>query len=177
MSNNKAVEVAKEIASQNNSDGTRTLSTGVRVRIHPVSTALLDEVANRIKDPDVPMWHNEDKGRDEPNPNDPTYNRQLADANRQRGVAVMDAMVMFGVELVDGVPETDEWLTKLRYLEKRGQIDLSSYDVKDPLDKEFLYKRYIAVDNETLSMIGQMSTFTQEDVSKAEANFSRHKTR
>jgi hypothetical protein len=178
MTNQKAaVEVAKEIAQEQPSSTIRTLTSGVRVRLATVSTALLDEVTNRIKDPDVPLWRNEDKGRDEPNPLDPKYVRDLAEANRQRGIAVMDALVMFGVELVDGIPSDDSWLTKLRYLEKRGQVDLSSYDLNDPFDLEFLYKRFIAVDNDTLTAISRLSSFTEEDVEKAENSFPRNKRR
>lgn len=172
-----AVEVAKEIAQENASDHIRTLASGVRVRLSTVSTALLDEVTNKIKDPEVPIWRNEDKGRDEPNPLDPTYLRDLAEANRTRGIAVMDALVMFGVELVDGLPSDESWLTKLRYLEKRGQVDLSSYDLKDPFDLEFLYKRFIAVDNDTLTAIGRLSSFNEEDIDKAENSFPRNKKR
>lgn len=174
MAKNPAVDVAKEMASQDDSSQTIALKTGVRVRLVPVSTALIDEVTSRIKDPDVPVWHNEAKGRDEPNPNDPKYLSDLVDANRRRGIAVYDAMVMFGVELVDGVPDDDGWLTKLRYLERRGQIDLSTYDLDDPFDKEFVYKRYVAVDNETLARLGRMSAFTQEEVTQAEAPFRRN---
>jgi len=119
MSQNKsaAVKVAKEATL----DATRevNLSTGVRAKLRPVATTLIDEVASRIKDPEVPMWHNPDKDRDEPNPNDPKYIAAKEEADRQRGIAVIDAVVMFGVELLDGVPD-DGWLGKLQYLETAG---------------------------------------------------------
>jgi len=169
-SKSKAVEVAKEIATETGSE-TVTTKSGVRVRLLPVSTTLIEEVSSRIEDPPVPMWHNEQKGRDEPNPNDPVYVRLMEKANRDRGVAVMDAMCMFGVELIDGVPEDDGWLKKLLFMQKRGQVDLSGFDLNDPLDLEFVYKRYIAVDNDLLTKIGRISTLTPEAIAKAENNF------
>lgn len=168
---NPTVEVAKEMAAQNGRDQIRTLSTGVRVRLVPVSAALLSEVTSRIKDPQVPLWRNEDKGRDEPNPSDPEYLRELDEASTKRGMAAMDAMVMFGVDLVDGVPEDDSWLKKLRFMEKKGFLDLSEYDLEDGFDCEFLYKRYIAIDNDTLTNIASLSSLTPEAIARAEDSF------
>lgn len=172
-----AVDVAKEIARTNHTEHIRTLPSGVQVRITPVSTALLDEVTSRIKDPDVPMWRNDAKGRDEPNPDDPKYIAQLADQNRKRGIAIMDAMVMFGVELIDGLPSDNTWLTKLQFMAKRGYVNLEGYDLNDDLDLEFLFKRFVAVDTETLAAIGELSALTQEDVERAEDAFKSNKKR
>lgn len=173
MENNKnvTVEAAKEIAAQLGSSQIITTQTGVRVRLVPVSTALMEEVTSRIVEPEVPMWHNESKNRDEPNPDDPVYIRALERVARDRGVAVMDAMCMFGVELVDGLPEDASWLKKLKFMEKRGQVSLDGFDLEDPLDLEFLYKRYIAVDNELIAKVSNMSTMTPEAVEKAESRF------
>jgi hypothetical protein len=174
---NVAVEVAKEIAAQDGSSQIITTANGVKIRIIPVSTALVEEVTNRIEDPVVPMWHNPDKDRDEPNPSDPAYLRAVDKANRARGIAVMDVMCMFGAELVDGVPEDNTWINKLRFMEKRGQVSLESFDLSDPLDLEFLYKRYIAVDNETIGRISELSMLTPEAVAKQENTFRGNKTR
>lgn len=166
----QAVKVAKDRAAGNHA-GIVTLRNDVRVKLVPVSTALLDEVTSRIEQPEVPVWHNEAKGRDEPNPDDPRYVRAMEEYNRQRGLAVMDALCMFGVELIDGLPEDEGWLKKLRFMEKRKSISLDGYDLDDPLDVEFLYKRYIAVDNEVINMITSMSTISEEDVEQAVNSF------
>jgi hypothetical protein len=148
-----------------------TLSTGVRARIVPVGASLIDDVTAQVKDPPVPTFHNEDKGRDEENPNDPEYLRQMAEAQRARAVAALDAMVMFGLELTDGLPEDDKWLVKLQFLAKRGQLDLSGFDPDDPLDKEFLYKKYIATGTADLIRIGRTAGLSQGDVAEAVENF------
>ena len=166
-----AVTTAKYIQDRDREDAIITLENGVRIRILPVSATLIDEVTSRIEDPEVPMWKNPDKDRDEPNPNDPKYIKALRDADRRRGVASMDAMVMFGVELVDGVPEVDGWLKKLQALEHLGRLDLSAYDLNDPIDIEFLYKRFVIADARLLEKIGKKSGLGAEDLERAERSF------
>jgi len=168
-------DVAKERGGQ--VDQPVTLSTGVRAYVRPVAASLIDEVTARIRDPDVPTWHNPDKDRDEPNPNDPAYLRGLEDANRQRGIAAIDALVMFGVDLVDGLPEDDSWLAKLRYLEKRGHLDLSSYDMDDQTDLEFLFKRFVAVASPDIALISMRSGVQGEAVAQAARSFRGDDTR
>src|SRR5512144_292538 len=111
-----AAEVARERADQ-----VRTLSTGYRAIVRPVSASLIDDVTSRVEYPSVPEFFNEEKGRPEPNPMDPEYVRQVAAANRQRGVAAVDAIIMFGVELIDPIPviapdtpPSKNWVKKLR---------------------------------------------------------------
>jgi hypothetical protein len=175
MTDNKKVSPAVEVARENSSDNGDgrivTLSDGRKARLIPVSATLIDEVTTRIKDPEVPMIYLEEKGRSEPNPSDPIYLEKMSEANRERGIAAIDAMVMFGVELLDGVPEDGEWLKKLRFMEKRGQIELSSYDLEDSMDREFVYKRFIAVGNSLLERITHISGIGQEDIEQAERSF------
>lgn len=148
-----------------------TLNDGSRARLTPVSSSLIEEIQSNIKDPDVPMWENKDKGRKEPNPSDPTYIKELAEADRARSMAVYEAMCMFGVDLLDGLPEDDGWLKKLRYMSKRGSIDIDDYDLEDEFDLEFLYKRFIAVGNNHVMEITKLSGVTEEDIAEAEKSF------
>jgi hypothetical protein len=170
MASNPAVEVAKSLATREKETIIET-QYGASLRVVPVSPSLLDEVSSRIKDPQVPMWHNPDKDRDEPNPNDPNYLAEIEEAKRKRGVAMIDAMVMFGAELVGGLPNDDRWLKKLQFLAKRGQLDLEGYDLSDELDLEFLFKRFIALDNEALMEVTKASGMVSEEVTQAEATF------
>ncbi len=147
------------------------LATGVRARLVPVSASLIDEVVAEVKMPEVPIWENPEKGRKEPNPEDPTYLEESAKAERLRGVAAIDAMILFGVELIDGVPDADDWLNKLQFLEKRGKISLAEYDLKDELDKEFLYKKFIAVSSDDLIMLSTMSGISEGDIAQAADGF------
>ena len=171
MSKSPAVDTAKYLKERDVDEQLVTLKTGDVVRVISVSATLIDEVVARVEDPEVPMWHNPDKDRDEPNQNDPKYLREVQAAERKRGVAAMDALVMFGVELVNGVPEADNWLKKLQRMEKMGRLDLSAYDLEDEIDKEFLYKRYILSDTNLLNLISKASGISSEDVQRAERSF------
>lgn len=167
-----AVRAAKEIADKSEKDETIVeLAVGGRAKLLPVSATLLEEVNRTIVIPEPPMQYNDDKGREEPNPVDPDYTKAVIEANRKRGVAGMDVMIMFGVDLLDGVPEDDGWIKKLRYLEKRGSLDLSEYDLDDDFDREFLYKRYIAVPVTLVDKITQLSGIGPEEVETSEESF------
>lgn len=144
---------------------------GVKVKIEPVPVNLIDDVTRRIKDPEIPTFYNENKEREEKNPQDPQYLKDMTKAEEARNRAAMDAMVLFGLELVDGVPDDEKWLKKLRYLEKLGRLDLDNYDLDDELDVEFLYKRYVLADAEVISLITQASGVSPEEVALAEESF------
>jgi hypothetical protein len=165
-----AVSTAKKVASRNNNRDI-TLPTGDEAVLMPVSASLIDAVTSEVKDPKPPMWYNKDADREEENFNHPDYIKGLEDAKRRRGIAALDAMVMFGIELVDGVPEDDRWLQKLQFMAKRGMLSLDGYDLSDPLDKEFLYKRFVAVDNDTITLISEISGISGEEVAAVEESF------
>lgn len=165
------IETARNIRDGRKNQVEVILPTGDRALLKPVTASLIDAVTSRIKDPQPPMWYNKEYEREEPNLSHPDYLAGLEEANRQRGIAAMDAMVMFGVELIDGVPEDDTWLKKLRFMEKHGMIDLSGYNLDDPLDQEFLYKRYVAVDSEIITKISEVSGISPAEVAAAEDSF------
>lgn len=171
MSNTKkaAIEVSKERRDGSGQESVE-LPYGVTAKIVPVPPQLIEEVTSKIKDPEVPIWHNEDKGRDEPNPNDPDYLKALDEANTLRGIASVDAFALFGIDL-EAMPEDDKWLRKLLFMEKRGLIDLSDYDLDDPDELEFVYKRYVALNGNVLNVIVKASGVSEEEVQAAEASF------
>lgn len=146
------------------------LSTGVRARVHAVAMGLIEACTGQVEDPKIPIWHNPDKDRDEENPSDPEYLRQLNQVNKQRYRAVEDAMVMFGVELVDGVPPKEEWMPRLEVLRRRGAIDLSGFDLEDSVDLEFVYKRFIAVGAPDLNLI-RAAGVSEEEIQRALESF------
>ena len=152
-------------------DDVIVLSTGYTARIIPVGASLVDEVVAYIAAPKVPMFFNEDKGREEENPTDPAYVEAVAKAERERAIAVIDTLIMFGLELEEPPPADGAWLKKLCFLEKRGQLDLSGYDLDDEFDREFLFKKYIATGTADLMDIGRKAGLTQEAISQAAQNF------
>jgi hypothetical protein len=142
-----------------------------------VAASLIEEVTMRVQDPPVPVWHNPDKDRDEPNPGNPEYQRALTRATRDRGMAAIDAMVMFGIDLAEPVPPADTWLPKLQFLERRGTLDLSGYQLDNALDLEFLYKRYIAVSSMDLTMLSRSAGISPVEVERATRTFPGPETR
>jgi hypothetical protein len=170
-----AVKVAKEVASTGGQ--AEVLSTGVRARIVPVGATLVDAATSRIKDPPIPIIHDEAKGRDIENPTDPQYLAAMREADRQRLQAATDTMIMFGVELLEGLPEDDEWVKRLQWQAKHDHLSLEGYDLEDPLDREFLYKKYIAVGTLDLITIGRKAGLRPEDVAEAAASFPSDETR
>ena len=167
----KVVETAKRLASGQGDTEVVTLSTGVVVRLKPVSSSLVEEMKAAIPMPDVPVVWIEAKEREEENPNDPRYIEAVEEVNRKRADAIFDALCTFGVELVDGLPEDDLWLKKLKLLSTRGSLDLSGFDLEDDFVLEFLYKRYVAVAGTDLQVIGGLHGFRPMEVARARAMF------
>lgn len=150
---------------------------GTKIRVRPVSALLIQEITSHIKDPRPPVQPNPDKdGRMEENPFDPTYLEELGEANAQRAGATSDAMVMFGLDLVNGLPEDETWLKKLKWLEKAGRLNLSNIDFDDPFEKEFAFKKFIAATNPTIMEVTRASGVSQEDIETATSSFQRNTT-
>lgn len=174
---NPTLAAAKRVTEPREERSIITLSTGYKARLMPVSAKLLDDIAHSVTEPPVPKQFIEAKGREEYNPLDPTYQLEVKEANRLRGLRTTEALVMFGIQLVDPVPPVAEWLPKLQYLEKRGNLDLSGFDFNDPMDMEFVFKNYIAVSTQDLVFASMASGLTDEEVAEAIAGFQRQKVR
>lgn len=169
--------VTKAAERVNQNGNVVSLSTGVRVRVRPVSARLLDEVQRTVPHPAVPKQFLEDKGIEVENPMHPAYLREVEEANSLRGQRVTEALMLFGFELVDGVPPEESWLPKLRYLESRGMLDLSGYDLEIDLDRELLFKGMVAVGAPDLMLLSMASGLTEAEVAAAEDSFQRQKAR
>ena len=177
MADRRVKDRAKEITRGQSGDEITTLSTGIRVKLHPVSSALIEDLKAVIPYPEVPVVHIEDKDRDEENPNDPIYLQKVEETNRLRGDAALAGLLEFGVELIDGLPEDDGWLKKLNRLVKKRQLDLTGFDLTDEFDLEFLYKRYVAVAGDDLRMIAPLYGLRPLEVARARATFLGNETR
>ena len=112
----------------------------------------------------------------EENPFDPTYLDALKEAQTRRALATSDTMVMFGLELMDGLPTDEAWLKKLKWLEKTGRLDLTSINFDDPFEKEFAFKKFIAATNPTIMEVTRASGVSQADIDSATSTFQRNTT-
>lgn len=145
------------------------LSTGIKVKINIAPAVVIEQAVANIPVPKVYVQELED-GRKVENPNHPDYLNELQEHSRKQFRVGMDVMIAF-VDLIDGLPEDDDWIKRLRYLERLGHIDLEKYDLDDELDKEFVYKRFIAFGNDDLQMLARMSGISEEDRQLAEDSF------
>ena len=171
MAESAAVKTAKARRTQEEGAGVVTLSTGVRARLTPISAALVQDVIGRIEDPPVPTWYNKEKEEDQPNPADPEYLKAVEAMDGKRAMAALDAAIMFGIELVDGLPEDGDWIKRLKYMVKRNMLDLSDFDLDDEMDQEFLYKRYVAVSADDFVHVARLSGVPSEEVQRAARTF------
>lgn len=169
---NPAIKAAKRSVKKP-LDGPIQLSSGYWVRIRPVSAHLIDGAQAMIETPQPPKVFIESKGREEENPNDPAYLHELERLDVIRSLAATDAMILFGVELVteDGepfeLPPDGEWLSKLRLMEKRRLVDLSEYDLDDPLDKEFAFKKLVVITSVDLPVVAMANGVQGMDIDNA----------
>jgi hypothetical protein len=174
---NAAVASAKRQSNLGISDDPILLASGYWVRIRPVSAHLIDGAQAQIETPKPPIVMIEDKGREEENPSDPDYLYALERVDIERSLAATDAMILFGVELIDeegnptGVPEDGEWLDKLKFLEKKGLFDLSEFDFEDELDKEFAFKKLVVISTVDLPLVAMANGVRGEDIDNALGTF------
>ena len=162
---------AKQMSSGQDEESIVVLSTGVRVRLRAVSSTLVEEIKSAIPMPDVPKIYIADKDREEENPNDPRYIEAVERSMMARADATLDALILFGVELVDGLPTDDDWINKLKMLERLGHLDLKRFNFKDEFDRVFCYKRYVAVAGADLRLVGQLHGLRPQEVARAHATF------
>lgn len=174
MTKSPAVEVAQN--GHFNIKEPVELSTGHVVMLKPVPAMLIEEAQSKIVDPPVPQQEVEGKEGLWDNPVDPDYIKAKSGIFRQRAQAGIDTMILFGVELVGGMPEGDGWLEKLRFMEKRGIIDLSEYDFEIPLEKEFIYKKFVVMGNDDWILLSEISGVSAEDIEEAKASFRSNET-
>ena len=96
----------------------------------------------------------------------PAYLAAMDRWETKRSLASMDAMAMFGVELLDEVPSDEEsdWARKLKLLGMDFNLD-------DPVEREFFYKKYIALAGTDYMLLGSLSGLTEEAIAEAASSF------
>ncbi|TRO54467.1 hypothetical protein E2P63_01185 [Candidatus Bathyarchaeota archaeon] len=149
-----------------------TLPNGIRVRFHSVAPDLLRKVQEKVKDPQVPLAPlPDDPERFDENPFDPEYLEAKDLASQKRNDSIMQAMVLRGVELIDGMPEDESWLEDLIFLELIDENDVKNASNKL---KEIWYKRYVALDMTGFDLLQKKIGLNQEMVAQARKSFQRN---
>lgn len=168
-----AIEVVKEARTDEADDIFEC--DGVRVKINSVPSNLIQDALARLEPPEVPRFFNEDKAREEENPNHPGYLAAMEKYQEKRGAVSVEVMIMAGAELLDGLPENDKWLKELKLLHKRGTLDLTWVDDwDDPFIQEFLFKKYKLTQTNIITAIGRRTGVSQEGIDRAKRGFRRN---
>jgi hypothetical protein len=81
-----------------------TLENGVALRLKPVPPFAIRNAAAHLKRPEVPIWVDPDKGREEPNPNDPDYQAAVRQYVNDQAEAALTVALLLGTEVIS-VPE------------------------------------------------------------------------
>lgn len=173
MTNNGGITAVVAAAANDSASGEHgggiVLSTGVVMRAKQVPKMAFLALRRRFKAPAVPLWRNTDKGRDEPNPDDPDYLAALAEYQVDFAEAQIHLLMLLGTETVsipEGLPGPDD----LDWLAERALLGLSSGD--DPAARRLDWLLYKAAptsnDIELLARGAGRATGTAEaDVQEA----------
>lgn len=146
-----------------------TLSTGYRVQFLPVSQNAIAAAQMKIKDPKPPLQDSPSgSGAKVPNKSHPDYLQALDDTELKRANAIQDVLFIFGLELVDPLPESDLWLEKLVLV---GLVDEQESKEVTQLQKELWYKKYMVADVQVFSRLAKNIGVTEEGIAQAGAAF------
>lgn len=160
------------VAAEDRANGQVHISSrGVAMYLKAVPLDIIDRVQKHFPDPPIPTYVDKERSdKPIPNPDDPQYIQDVKDVDTARARANMDAMIVFGVELAEGVPEDGAWLERIKFMEGLGHFKIE-IDTDDPAQLEFLYKKMEAVTTFELREIGKLSGVTEEDIAEAEKSF------
>jgi len=155
-------------------DGLIHLSTAVVLKPKKVSPFAFQAVAARFKDPKVPEFYNENKGRNEPNPMHPDYLQAVTDVEIARSMATIDATIALGTTLVSVPqgfpnPDDDDWLDDLEAAEII--IDRSNKRLRYRTWVKFVAAPSVQDVQTIISKVLKNIGVTDEEVAKATASF------
>lgn len=163
-------------------EDTVTLTSGITLIVQAVSPYAIREALRRTREPEVPIIHDADKGRDEPNPNDPDYLKAMDEWVERVQETTNNVFYLLGTQLkVDSEtgrpvlpsgrfgPEDDGWLRILKVLD----IEI---DVTDSFERYLAWLKYYAITNpeDTTRLtiaISRRSGVVEDDVAQAMSAF------
>lgn len=171
-------EVEKE--QKTGSDGNIHLSSGVVLRAKKVPPLILSKIDEKYPEPTMPTVRDEDRGRNIPNPEDPSYLRAIDDNNRKKGTAIIDVLAGLGTEIVS-VPEDFPKHTDTEWADNLIVFGISDVPEKG-VGRYLAWLRYVVIQTpEDLAQIARKSAaslgIAESEVSAAISGFSDQKKR
>lgn len=157
-----------------------TLQNGTKLGIKAVPALLVLGITEKFPVPKVPLWHNEDKQRDEENPNDPLYIEAIQKHNQLIQDKTIDCFLLNGVVVQELGPDcepadSDNWLETTEYL---LEVSIS----RTGAGRRAAWLRHHLIDNanELGDIVAQISIasglVTEEAVAKAAETFRDNQT-
>ena len=134
-----------------------TTRSGIVLKIRPVPSHVTREVLRQLKEPKVPVFHNDAKERDEENPRDPTY-LAAVDEFKNKQVDLSNRTYLLYTEVLGLLPEgidspTDStWSDELKFIGvevhdsgRERYVDwLKFYALTDADFKDLMTAMYVA---------------------------------
>lgn len=149
-----------------------TTPSGYRVKLVPVAANVIREAQARIPDAITRTYTNSTDGKEYENPAHPEYIAEVKIVEEERTKAAMNVMVLFGMELLDPIPDDNGWLEKCRFAKL-----ITDDEYKEAISddgkymREMLFKTYVVSDFSVINQIASMSGVTQEMIAQARDTF------
>ncbi len=152
-----------------------TLSTGVELRVTSVPKNFLYAVTSRFKQPKIPTYFNEGKGREEENPDDPDYKDEVEQYMADVANASNDVVLLRGTQIKKlpkefPGPDSEQWIEEMEALDL-PMVDNSRVryltwvkGMAAPLDSDI---------TRLMEEIGRLTGVTEADVADALDRFQR----
>lgn len=174
VSPKKAAADTKKFRSQKKKSKNKITTTpsGYRVKLVPVAANVLREAQSRIPDATTRTFTNPTDGKEYENPAHPEYIAEVKLVQEERTKASMNVMVLFGMELLDDIPEDNEWLERCRFAKLITEEEYKeAISVDGKYMREMLFKTYVVSDFTIINQIASMSGVTQEMIAEARDSF------
>lgn len=117
------------------------LSNGIVLTLKPIAPFMITALSKEFEPPPPPKVFLEEKGREEENPNDPAYIRELERLNEASNLAMNDLVLALGTavkSIPEGYfpPEDDSWIEQVEYA-----FSVVGQDIK--IEREDKIRRYL----------------------------------
>lgn len=154
-------------------------ANGVQLKLRAVPSLAIVAIQKQLKEPPVPTFFNDEKQRDEENPNDPNYIRELNEWRAASADATTTAYLANGVTVITPLPDNVEPVDSQEWSE--GLV-LSGLVIADSgIQRRVAWLKYYIVGDEDLGdLIGQIAIagglVTEEAVQDVAATFRNNGT-
>lgn len=129
------------------------LTNGILLGLKPVPPLLIEAVNNEFKLPEPPTVYLDEKGRDEPNPNDPEYQKELKRLEEVQNLAITDLILGVGTRAIsvpEGyfMPEDDGWVASVEFANQLSGVTLK-VDAEPGIRRYLQWLRFYAIESST----------------------------